>query len=65
MDYIGSISIDSDLMGFSGIVQNERVHVWNIANGKRLETYAIAAPAGSGTTASTAPPPITCQSAIW
>lgn len=49
VNYIGSISIDSDLMELSGIVQNERVHVWNIANGKRLETYAIAAPAGSGT----------------
>lgn len=49
VNYIGSISIDSDLMERSGFVQNERVHVWNVANGERLETYAIAAPAGSGT----------------
>ena len=48
VDYIGSISIDTDLMERTGIIQNERVHVWNIANGKRLETYAISAPAGSG-----------------
>ncbi len=47
--YIGSISIDQDLMDASGILPHERVQVVDIDNGARLETYAIAAPAGSGT----------------
>ena len=47
--YIGSISIDQDLMEAAGILPHERVQVVDIDNGARLETYAIAAPAGSGT----------------
>ena len=47
--YIGSISIDSDLMAASGILPHERVQVVDVDNGSRLETYAIPAPAGSGT----------------
>lgn len=47
--YIGSISIDQDLLDASGILPHERVQVVDIDNGTRLETYAIAAPAGSGT----------------
>jgi len=49
IDYIGSISIDRELMEQSGIVPGELVHVWNISNGERLETYAIPAERGSGT----------------
>jgi len=48
VDYVGSIAIDRDLMERTGIVPNERVHVWNITNGARLETYAIVADPGSG-----------------
>lgn len=48
VDYIGSIAIDADLLERSGIIPNERVHVWNVTNGARLETYAIEAPRGSG-----------------
>lgn len=47
--YIGSISIDQDLLDASGILPHERVQVVDIDNGARLETYAITAPAGSGT----------------
>ena len=47
-DYEGSISIDTDLLAAAGILQYEMVHVWNVSNGERLETYAINAPAGSG-----------------
>jgi len=49
LNYEGSIAIDTDLLYAAGIDLNESVHVWNITNGERLETYTIAAPAGSGT----------------
>ncbi len=47
-DYEGSIGIDSNLLSAAGILEYEMVHVWNVTNGERLETYAIRAPAGSG-----------------
>jgi len=48
LNYIGSISIDEDLMDAVDIIENEKVHVVNINNGERLETYAIKGPRGSG-----------------
>jgi aspartate 1-decarboxylase len=47
-DYEGSIAIDTDLLSAAGIFENEMVHVWNVTNGERLETYAIKAAAGTG-----------------
>ncbi len=47
-DYEGSIAIDRLLLEEAGILEYEMVHVWNVTNGERLQTYAIAAPAGSG-----------------
>ncbi len=46
--YVGSITIDRDLLAASGIRPYERVQVVDVDNGERLETYAIAGPAGSG-----------------
>jgi aspartate 1-decarboxylase len=48
LDYIGSISIDENLMDAAGIIEWEKVQVLDITNGSRLETYAIKAPRGSG-----------------
>lgn len=48
IDYIGSISIDKDLLDATGLVENEQVHVLDIDNGNRLTTYVIEAPSGSG-----------------
>lgn len=48
LDYAGSIAIDGTLLRLAGIVSGEKVSVWNIHNGQRIETYAIPAPAGSG-----------------
>jgi len=48
LDYEGSIGVDADLLAAAGIVPLESVHVWNVTNGERFETYAIASPAGSG-----------------
>lgn len=48
VDYIGSITIDVGLMELADILENEKVHVVNIDNGVRLETYAIPGQRGSG-----------------
>jgi len=48
IDYIGSITIDVDLMMAADILPYEKVHVVDIDNGARLETYAIEGPSGSG-----------------
>ena len=48
LDYIGSVSIDSDLMSASGIAPWERVQVVDLTNGARIETYAIESEPGSG-----------------
>ena len=48
LDYEGSITIDEQLMRAANILQYEHVHAWNVANGSRLETYALAGPEGSG-----------------
>jgi len=48
LHYEGSISIDAALMKAADLVPHEHVHVWNVTNGKRFETYAIPAPKGSG-----------------
>lgn len=48
LDYIGSITIDAELMEASGIIENEKVDIYNITNGERFATYAIRGEAGSG-----------------
>lgn len=48
IDYVGSITIDSNLLEESGILEYEKVEIADINNGNRLETYAIAGEAGSG-----------------
>ena len=48
LNYIGSITIDEDLMDAANIVQGERVQIVNNNNGERLETYAIPGPRNSG-----------------
>jgi aspartate 1-decarboxylase len=48
LDYVGSITIDSELLLESGILEYEKVEIADIDNGNRFETYAIAGEAGSG-----------------
>jgi aspartate 1-decarboxylase len=48
LHYVGSITIDEDLMEAANIVENEKVQVVNINNGERLETYVIKGKRGSG-----------------
>jgi aspartate 1-decarboxylase len=47
-DYIGSVTIDADLMRQADLLPNEQVHVWDVENGARMVTYAIEGPPGSG-----------------
>lgn len=48
LNYIGSITIDEDLMDAANIIQGEKVQVVNNTNGERLETYVIPGPRNSG-----------------
>lgn len=48
LHYIGSITIDEDLMEAADLLEGERVQIVNINNGERLETYVIAGKRGSG-----------------
>ena len=48
LDYEGSVTIDERLMQAADILPYERVHIWNVTNGSRLETYALAGEPGSG-----------------
>ena len=48
LNYVGSIAIDEDLMEAARLIENEKVHVYNITNGERLETYVIKGERGSG-----------------
>jgi aspartate 1-decarboxylase len=48
LNYVGSVTIDEDLMDASNIIQYERVQVLNINNGERIETYVIKGERGSG-----------------
>lgn len=49
LNYVGSITIDRQLLDAAGILPGERVQVVNNNNGERLETYTIEGPPGSGT----------------
>lgn len=48
VDYVGSITIDQELMDAAGILEYEKVAVVDVINGSRLETYTIAGERGSG-----------------
>ena len=48
LQYVGSITIDEDLMDAANIIQNEKVQVVNINNGERLDTYVIKGKRGAG-----------------
>lgn len=48
LNYVGSITIDEDLMEASNLIENEKVDVLNVNNGERLETYVITGKRGTG-----------------
>ena len=48
LNYIGSVTIDEDIMDASNVIEGEKVQIVNINNGERLETYVIKGERGSG-----------------
>tara|TARA_B100001245_G_C22700787_1_gene341475 strand:- start:258 stop:623 length:366 start_codon:yes stop_codon:yes gene_type:complete len=48
LNYIGSLTLDEDLMNIAGLIEFEKVHVLDITNGSRIETYIIRGKKGSG-----------------
>lgn len=48
LNYVGSITVDEDLLDAAGIYEYEKVHIVDINNGNRFETYTIAGERGSG-----------------
>jgi aspartate 1-decarboxylase len=48
VDYVGSITVDPQLMASADLIPNEQVHVWDLENGARFVTYAIEGRSGSG-----------------
>lgn len=48
LNYIGSIAIDENLIEAANLIENEKVHIYNINNGERLETYVIKGARHSG-----------------
>ncbi len=49
LNYVGSLTIDEDLMHAANLIEHEKIQVVNVNNGERLETYVIKGKAGSGT----------------
>ena len=48
LNYVGSVTVDEDLMDAAGFIEGEKVQVLNINNGERIETYVITGKRGSG-----------------
>lgn len=48
LNYVGSVTIDRDLLEAADILPYEQVAIWNVTNGERFETYAIEGPRGAG-----------------
>ncbi len=49
LNYIGSVTIDEDLMDAANFIEHEKVQIVNVNNGERIETYIIKGPRGTGT----------------
>jgi aspartate 1-decarboxylase len=48
LNYVGSLTLDEDLMNAANIIENEKVQIVNVNNGERIETYVIKGKRGSG-----------------
>jgi len=48
LDYVGSITIDTDLIEAAGFLENEKIDIYDVTNGARLQTYVIPGRRGSG-----------------
>jgi aspartate 1-decarboxylase len=48
LHYVGSLTLDEDLMDAAGMIENEKIQIVNVNNGERIETYLIKGERGSG-----------------
>lgn len=48
LNYVGSLTLDEDLMDAANMIEHEKIHVVNVNNGERIETYLIKGERGSG-----------------
>ena len=49
LNYVGSLTLDADIMDAANMIENEKVQIVNVNNGSRIETYLITGKRGSGT----------------
>lgn len=61
VEYMGSVTIDTDLMDKVELAPGEFVYIWNVTNGERLETYTIAGERGSGVIQMNGPAALRCR----
>ena len=61
LNYVGSITIDEDLLDAAGLAEGEKVQIVNINNGERIETYTIKGERGSGQVCLNGPAARRCQ----
>ena len=61
LNYIGSVTIDEDLMDAANLIANEKVTIVNLTNGERLETYVIKGERGSGKIGINGPAALKCR----
>jgi len=61
LNYVGSISLDPDLLDAAGLVEGEKVQIVNVNNGERIETYTIKGERGSGQVCLNGPAARRCQ----
>ena len=48
LNYVGSLTVDEDLMDAANMIEHEKIHIVNVNNGERIETYLIKGKRGSG-----------------
>lgn len=65
LHYVGSVTVDAELMEAADLLPGELVHIVDIDNGARLETYVIEGSAARVSSASTAPPPTSSTPVTW
>lgn len=65
LHYVGSVTVDAELMEAADLLPGELVHIVDIDNGARLETYVIEGSAARASSASTAPPPTSSTPVTW
>ena len=61
LDYVGSVTVDADLLERADMVGGEQVHIWNTTNGERIVTYTIVGERGSGVIGINGPAAMRCK----